>query len=188
MGAKCRQNDIVAECRQREQATHPLDMTFLCLRPSQTLHTSHSTPPRILAESVPPPVLRQRPLLGARVLEWVRETYIFLRGMGLSNDGFWDVSQVWKGGMFGEVLCFMRVEVCLPTLLLRCGFLKVWDQTLAMSGRFKHPLPTPRWHTAWPAWSDLCLPPCSPSWPRSQPPHPPPGQGQGVGPRVPLCL
>ena len=62
-------------------------------------HTSSFTS-RILAEAIPGSLLRSRPALGARLVEWVRETLGFLRSLGLAGDTLWDVSQVsmWRVG------------------------------------------------------------------------------------------
>ncbi|MEW5300011.1 MAG: hypothetical protein WDW36_002975 [Sanguina aurantia] len=49
---------------------------------------------RIIAYDVPPEKLATNGKLRTRLLEWVRETYLYLRPMSLSSEAFWEVSQV----------------------------------------------------------------------------------------------
>ncbi|GFR48579.1 hypothetical protein Agub_g10482, partial [Astrephomene gubernaculifera] len=49
---------------------------------------------RILAERVPPEVLASNPQLRSRLMEFIRDTFAFLRPNHLSSDAFWDAVQV----------------------------------------------------------------------------------------------
>lgn len=52
---------------------------------------------RIIAYDVPPEKLATNSKLRTRLLEWIRETYLYLRPMSLSSEAFWEVSQVCLG-------------------------------------------------------------------------------------------
>jgi hypothetical protein len=49
---------------------------------------------RLLCDAMGSSALSSQPLVRARIYEWVRETYIFLRQISPFRDGFWEVSQV----------------------------------------------------------------------------------------------
>lgn len=53
---------------------------------------------RAVADAAPPGAVAAHPQLAARLLEWLRETQAFLRGLPPFGEEFWEASQVRAGG------------------------------------------------------------------------------------------
>lgn len=49
---------------------------------------------RMVADSMLPGTLASQPVMRVRYLDWLRDTYTFLRSVAPLTEGFWEVSQV----------------------------------------------------------------------------------------------
>jgi hypothetical protein len=51
---------------------------------------------RLVADAMAPGTLAAQSLIRARLLDWLRDTTLYLRSLAPFGEAFWEVSQVWS--------------------------------------------------------------------------------------------